>query len=360
MPQHRAPSRRPAILAALATLAGAVAFALAPGRVAPVADPSPLSVVAECQGALGYASRSAADAAWLSQCVSALTPPLSSTTPPVTTPPATSTAPATTPPATTTTPATTPPATTPPATRVGCIAHPSACGWPDATNTGVPAGTTLTIVNGDQTYRTAGQVISGLDIRGCVRIAAAGITIKNSRITCSGAYVVDTEIGGAPLILADVTIDCGGSMGTGLGERNILASRLAIGRCVNGGDFDQQITLQDSYIHDLVGSGGAHADGIQANANAVGGTKIIHNTIDAAGDTTSAIITALPPPGTTNLTVADNLLRGGAYTLYCSNNPMMVSGNRFSTFTYGPTDRCGVAHWAGNVSDLTGKPLLPS
>lgn len=351
---------RPA--AVLATIAGALALVVTLALVVPAgaaATLDPLDVaqvnLANCQ--LLAAHSTGDQLARAQACVTDQQALIALLTPA----PPTSTAPATPTAGPTGAPPNTPPAaTTPPAGQTNCIAHPSACGWPDATNTGVPAGTALTVVNGDQTYRTAGQVISGLDIRGCVRIAAAGITIRNSRIACSGGYVVDTEINGAPLVLTDVTIDCGNSQGTGLGERNLIATRVNISRCVNGGDFDQQVTLTDSYIHDLTGANGAHADGVQANANATGGTKLVHNTIDAAGSTTSAIITALPPPGTTNLTVERNLLRGGAFTLYCSNNPMIVTGNRFSTFTYGPTDRCGVAKWSANVSDLTGKALLPS
>ncbi|WP_199423004.1 hypothetical protein [Actinotalea solisilvae] len=53
---------------------------------------------------------------------------------------------------------------------------------PNATNTGVPAGTPLTVHNGDLTITTPGAVISNLDIRGFVRVKANNVTIKNSII----------------------------------------------------------------------------------------------------------------------------------------------------------------------------------
>jgi hypothetical protein len=36
--------------------------------------------------------------------------------------------------------------------------------WPDASNTGVPAGHTLTVVNGDVTLSTAGQVFEDREV----------------------------------------------------------------------------------------------------------------------------------------------------------------------------------------------------
>lgn len=51
-----------------------------------------------------------------------------------------------------------------------------------ASTTGVPTGTTLKVHNGDLNITKAGTVISGLDIRGLVKINAINVTIKNSII----------------------------------------------------------------------------------------------------------------------------------------------------------------------------------
>ena len=53
---------------------------------------------------------------------------------------------------------------------------------PNADNTGVPAGTVLTVYNGDLTITTAGATYSGLDIHGYLRIQAPNVTVKNSII----------------------------------------------------------------------------------------------------------------------------------------------------------------------------------
>jgi hypothetical protein len=57
-------------------------------------------------------------------------------------------------------------------------------GKPGPANTGVPAGTKLTVVNGDRVYTTNNQVISGVDIHGFVRIplrSALGLQLPDSR-----------------------------------------------------------------------------------------------------------------------------------------------------------------------------------
>src|ERR1700712_329396 len=51
---------------------------------------------------------------------------------------------------------------------------------PGATNTGVPVGTRLTVVNGDLNVTKNGTVIDSMDIHGFVKINANNVTIKRS------------------------------------------------------------------------------------------------------------------------------------------------------------------------------------
>jgi hypothetical protein len=248
--------------------------------------------------------------------------------------------------------------------RANCAARPSACGLPDATNTGVPRGTALAAVNGNVTVTKTGTVIDRKDIRGCVRVQAPGVVIRRSKITCGDFYAIASfgdEYSGKGLVVEDSEITCGGP-GTGLGDTNLTARRLNIHNCENGFDIDASVTVRDSYIHDLYQGGGAHTDGIQL----AGGSRITieHNTIfDNNG--TSAIISH--PTDNSDVLVANNLLAGGAYTLYCprdSSRNFRVIGNRISTLfypkggAYGPwTDCQKVAEARGNLWDHTLKPL---
>jgi len=193
--------------------------------------------------------------------------------------------------------------------------------YPDATCTGVPAGTALTVVTGNMTITTANTIVDGQDIRGSVSVKAAGVVIRNSKITCTnGGFAVDTiGVSGTWLTIQDTTISCGNLVGgtTAIGEEQVTVLRTNISGCENGFDVNRNMLIQDNYIHDLYTGNGTddpHTDGIQMWSTATGVT-IQHNRITSGGPTTSAIIS--PSQGTLGTIIRDNLFAGGAYTLYC-------------------------------------------
>jgi hypothetical protein len=253
----------------------------------------------------------------------------------------------------------------PAAKQANCALKPSRCGYPDATNTGVPAGTKLTVIKGDLSVAKAGAVIEGKDIRGCVLIKAPNVTIRRSKVTCSGYYAIGNFIEtykGGGLLLEDVEVDCGNRNTTGVGSYGMTARRLNIHGCENGFDIDDSTSVLDSYIHDLYEGSTGHADGIQLAGGA--NIRIKHNTIFAPGGT-SAIISH--PTGNANVLVEGNLLAGGAYTLYCprdASRDYRVVANRFGrNFSakggaYGAWTGCKkVAVVRDNFWDNTLKPL---
>ena len=73
------------------------------------------------------------------------------------------------------------------------IIDPALFGMPDATTTGVPAGTTLTAYTGPMTITTPGTVIEGKIINGTLRVTAANVTIKNCVIQNYGFWGIDAE-----------------------------------------------------------------------------------------------------------------------------------------------------------------------
>jgi hypothetical protein len=247
----------------------------------------------------------------------------------------------------------------------GCASRPSACGYPDATNTGVPAGTTLTRVDGDLNVSRSGAVVEGKDIRGCVVVAANNVTIRRSKVTCIDGYGIGSfpeYYSGGGLVIEDVEVDCGNGPATAIGYYGLIGRRLNIHGCENGFDIDDDVTVVDSYIHDMRSTDTGHTDGVQL----AGGSNIVirHNTIFNPGGT-SAIISH--PHANANVTIEANLLAGGAYTLYCprdSSTNFRVIDNRFSTLfsekggAFGPWDSCEkVAENRGNVWDATLAPL---
>src|ERR1700691_2571120 len=86
------------------------------------------------------------------------------------------------------------------ASALNCAATPSQCGYPDATNTGVPSGTTLKTVPGQVSsgpgwsYNTGGWVnvtgngasLTGLKIPYNVNITGNNVTLNDDQITTGG------------------------------------------------------------------------------------------------------------------------------------------------------------------------------
>ncbi len=257
--------------------------------------------------------------------------------------------------------------------------------FPGPSSTGVPAGTTLSAYTGPTTITSANTVIDGKRM-GCIRVSAPGVVIRNSKISCpssSSAYAVlsgDGDYSGTPLLIEDSEIDCANTNGTALGEALITVRRVNIHGCENGGDINQSFTVENSYIHDLYNSAAAHTDGFQfASGHIVNGqvasgslnVTINHNTIFGMGADgsfgTSAIISNRG--GDTNVLIENNLLAGGAFTLYCEQG---TKGNNYrvinNTFTrkfsqkvgfYGDSTDCSDETQSGNIYDSGQALSLP-
>ena len=270
------------------------------------------------------------------------------------------------------------PQTTSSAATSACVT-PTQTGFPDASNTGVPAGATLTAYTGPSNVTTPNTVIDGKTI-GCIQVSAPGVVIKNSKITCHGFYAVRVGDNGVPsatpLVIQDSEITCNGA-GTAVGEADVTVLRSNIHDCENGFDANRDITVRDSYIHDLYQSSTAHPDGLQMAGHYEGGTlymwakniTIVHNTIYATNDAgvigNAAIISNRG--GDTNVLIDSNLFAGGGYTIYCEQgakgNNYRLTNNHFSTrFSpkvgyYGPMTDCSDENASGNVYHETGQPI---
>ena len=270
----------------------------------------------------------------------------------------------TTPPTTTAPPTTTPPTTTaPPTSPSPTPTVPPQTGWPNASNTGVPAGVSLAS-SGSITVTKAGTVLSGLNITGHVDIRAANVVIKNTKIAAgSSAYAIQVFTGS--VTVQDSTIT--GSNGFAIGYDNWVGIRLNVsGVRQDGFKGGDNVTLQDSYIHDFTSSSGAHADGIQFEGGGSHST-IRHNYIDPAnggayGNSAVFIKNDLGGNSAGPIVVDNNLLGGGNYTLYAvpgnggNQSGIHIVGNHFlRDFQYGPVDiGYAIAEWSGNVYDSNG------
>jgi hypothetical protein len=260
--------------------------------------------------------------------------------------------------------------------------------FPDASNTGVPAGTTLTVVNGDMTVNTAGAVVDAKDINGCLVVTAPSVRVMRSKIHCASFEVVQHGDNGVletdtsrRLVITDSEISCtSGTGGTAVGDTNVTLDRVEVTGCENGFDADQGVTVQNSWIHALLGGVG-HTDGLQmahyldgcttsaCEVNHARFIDVIHNTIEAI-DGTSAVISN--PSGDNDIYIRNNLMTGGAYTLYCpysgkggtnwfaQNNRFIRTSGRPNSGAFGPVTGCGdetPANVTGNVWDDDGSAV---
>ena len=149
-----------------------------------------------------------------------------------------------------------------------------------------------------------------------------------------------------------------------IGEADVTARRLDISGCENGLDVNQNITVEDSYIHDLYnGARGAHRrDPVRHRALRQRSARVRrgqhhdpaqHDLRDGRRRIVRDVCDHRPQlrRQITNVLIDSNLLAGGAYTLYCSigftGMNYRVVNNHFSTKFkssvgyYGRSSDCG-------------------
>jgi hypothetical protein len=271
-------------------------------------------------------------------------------------------------------PAASPPAPAPPAPAPPAVIR----GYPNPTNTGVPAGwTPRHTTNGDMTVTTNGAVIDGELVTGSISVRAQNVTIRNSWVygeinnqasnaAYNGLLIQDTDVGPP----TGVGSESAGAIGVG----GYTALRVHIHNVQEGfrvGGYNTSgkqlggVTIQDSLVQ-LVRGSCSHNDGIQGFDEP---PRLIlnHNTIDArdagASCTTGATFIGNDNPDT--ITVTNNLLGGGGFTMRLggpgSDGPGgtydHVSGNRIINGGWGSgpvlVDSCPnpppIADWSDNT-----------
>ncbi len=244
-----------------------------------------------------------------------------------------------------------------PGNNKNCLAKPSACGLPDATNTGWQHTGVVLKPSGSIKVTQPGTVIDGLDIKGEVSIEADNVTIKRSRITSGDYYPIRHLNGNKGLLVEDTEIaGTNGDVTSAISFTDYTARRVNVHGSADGLKADNNVLIEDSYIHDLALSPGSHNDGIQSTGGS--NVTIRHNTIDVGSDgITSCIILGNEWAPQSNITIANNLLNGGGWSIYLPDQGTnrSITGNRFGRdYGYGIATLQGTYTWSGNVWDDTG------
>lgn len=290
--------------------------------------------------------------------------PTASTTPPSATPTATPTPTRSATPTRTPTRTAAPTRTTKPPTSKPRTTTPGSTG-----GYGVPAGTALR-ASGSLTLSRAGQVVSGLDVTGCITVRANNVTIRNTRVRGTCEVIVDNRATG--LVLDHVEIDGRGSPSTlGIGHDSFTARNVYVHGVGDGMRANGNVLVTGSRITDLASGGGSHNDGIQITQGR--SIRIIGNVIENRHAQTSAIMIGADQGSIASVLVQGNTLSGGGYTLYGGAEPpagntisgIVLSGNRFSrkyfpsSGAYGPLTATNDARISvsGNVWADTGRPV---
>lgn len=237
-----------------------------------------------------------------------------------------------------------PPAAKPPTDKP----DPGSAGRRGPTNTGVPAGLALKPSKGFKAF-TDGAVYDGLDVDGCVEVYAKDVTIRNSRIRCSNPrrfLAVYVARGDARLVLEDVEVDGTATTDVCVGWTSYALRRTNLHGCVDGARMGSDVTIEDSWIHDLSRKGSLHPDAIQTTSGR--NVTIRGNTLssvnDASGDAGNAALmmgSESAPRQVRNFLVEKNDLDGGSFTLNVRGDidasGVTIRDNAFGRdFRYGP------------------------
>jgi len=229
------------------------------------------------------------------------------------------------------------------------INNPSAGGYPDATNTGVPIGTVLTN-SGPLNITTNGAVIQNLNfVNASIAVNANNVTIRNCRITTYDYYPIENF--GTNLIVEDCEITgTSDSVTAAISFDNYTARRCNASGSADGFKANSDVTIEDCYIHDLRVTQSSHNDGIQTT----GGSNVTvrHNTID----TNTAGVAIQFGSSDTGWLVTNNLIRANGWAFNGSNGTSnsTFTNNRFARVPgwYGPASITGTGNtWTGNYYD---------
>lgn len=277
--------------------------------------------------------------------------------------------------------------------KTNCVEAPSACGYPDATNSGVPDGTPLQRVPQDVTSGAGwewdtrgwlavtgdGAVVEYVVVEGSIEVFGDDVTVRNNRILASGetwgvglrhatnATIENNDIGvdGAPRLLVGVKDIFGDAAGTRVLRNEIVNTSTGV--------QTHEGLIEGNFIHSMGYQDGDHTNGVMSN----GGTEpltIRGNTILNDRDQTCAIGLFQDFGLEANRLVTGNLLAGGGYTIYGGasdrygvTNDIRINNNRFSNAyfpdggSYGPYtafDPDGEGNdWSGNIWDHSGEPV---
>jgi len=247
---------------------------------------------------------------------------------------------------------------------------------PGETNTGVPAGTTLTN-SGTLTITVAGMIVDAKNVTGSINVNANNVTIQNSKIqgatgTLYGIKVAD-GVTGTKVLHSEVSTVGGGYTGISMSNGTVCASN--VHHWQNGLTIGGNMTVQANYVHALLDTDpGAHYDDIEvysgSNTRLWGNNLLVNDPSGKWRGETGALNITAEFSNIDNVEANGNWFAGGSYSLYVrvsGGKPwrytnIAIRNNRWirGTYQYGTHSFDDpVTTWSGNVFDDNGQMIAP-
>ena len=251
--------------------------------------------------------------------------------------------------------------TTPPAQGPGG-------GWPSKSNTGVPAGTQLRVVNGSgstppgtvwsgntMTVVGNGTVLEALDIRGLVRVEGKNVTIKNCLITgrqvsSSTALLFVATSGSVAVSNTEIYAKEPSVFIDGVIGQNFTLERVNIHTVVDSVKIiGDNVTIRQSWLHSNLhylndpaqGGQATHDDNVQIQRG--NNITLSQNTMESSHNAAIQVTQDMGAVGT--LVVDNNLVSGGGCSFNLADKgkgPLSGTTLRSNRFTRTSTYNCAI------------------
>jgi len=231
---------------------------------------------------------------------------------------------------------------------------------PGPNNTG-PTSNPSNFANiGNMDITQDGFVLENVNITGRIFVYAKNVIIRNFTLNTSGSYGIKVFEGGSALI-EDGELSGTSASGALLTGWDFTARNLEIHNSgTDGINPRNNNVIENCWIHHLGLNTSAHADAIQLTH---GNNMIFRNNFfdipkDIPGTKSNAAVFLKEDSGPiSNITIENNWLNGGNYTIYARGvDGLKVINNRFGRdYQYGIRSIDTIEQWNGNVWDDSGE-----
>ncbi|HTT95663.1 MAG TPA: hypothetical protein VMF55_13400 [Solirubrobacterales bacterium] len=238
-----------------------------------------------------------------------------------------------------------------PVHQAHCFSSPHVCGFPDASNTGVPKGMSLK-PSGSIEVKEDGAVVKGLEVTGTIEVDADDVTIEDTKVTLTGPgcgtqttcgnYDLHVEAGSTGTVVKDSEFltapgtTCEHSVRNSAGP-DMKLIRVYMRGCdsnVYGGGIVKdsyglaRLAIADDHVENVYFDDSRFTAIHDTLLNPVGQTAVIFGDSNGGEET---------PACRNRITVRSSLIAGGGYSLYpCAHaegpgtSRLTVEGNHFA------------------------------